>query len=373
MHTQYRTIAHSKASGYRKITIKRKIHNSTNPFVQITNTIAQDNTLSEGVHRMLTYLLSRPSDWEISSADLRNNCFCNRGRDYVRKVLRQAIDAGYLKRTIGKRPAGWGGWIKTYSYELSEDAEFKNVSPWKSTETCNPSTLLILNSPLKKENNIKKEIPPLAAQSSQAPPPSFLALEWKETPSVICLPMQPPQVVAESVPTQKPEEVPMPDLPEVPHVPDPKPHKPKKKKTEVAPRVWLTDEQQKDILTRCQEDPEKVQRVYTRLSSWKLKKDVVRMDDYSNIIRWVFDAALNEQQETKEQRIRRDKSLCQQIENHLSDPASAGRLGVDIGPTYIGFSYGPMCYEHVEVGRKDFKEVVIKHLEKKGLNVHLRL
>jgi hypothetical protein len=44
---------------------------------------------------MLTYLLSKPADWHLQPSDLEQKC----GRDKVYSILKELIDAHYIKRT----------------------------------------------------------------------------------------------------------------------------------------------------------------------------------------------------------------------------------------------------------------------------------
>lgn len=48
----------------------------------------------------MTYLLAKPDGWEIRFHDPKNRARC--GRDKMRKIIKELIDAGYIDRKISR-------------------------------------------------------------------------------------------------------------------------------------------------------------------------------------------------------------------------------------------------------------------------------
>lgn len=64
-------------------------------FLQISNDILQDKSLSMRSLGMLVRLLSRPDNWKTNSETLAREFNC--GRDQVRTVLKELVDSGYMR------------------------------------------------------------------------------------------------------------------------------------------------------------------------------------------------------------------------------------------------------------------------------------
>ncbi len=75
-----------------RITIIRTPHDDQRPYFSMSRYTAQDRSLSWEARGVLAYLLSKPSDWKIIIADLKQNC----GRDKVRKILDELKASHYL-------------------------------------------------------------------------------------------------------------------------------------------------------------------------------------------------------------------------------------------------------------------------------------
>lgn len=80
-----------------RITIIRTPHDDERPYFSMARSTAQDRTLTWEARGVLAYLLSKPSDWQIIIADLKQNC----GRDKVRKILDELKASRYLLITQG--------------------------------------------------------------------------------------------------------------------------------------------------------------------------------------------------------------------------------------------------------------------------------
>jgi hypothetical protein len=71
-------------------------------FTIIGNEPANDPRLSAEALGVLTYLLTRPDDWTVYSKQLSDRFKC--GRDKIRRILRELIDAGYITRRRLRNP-----------------------------------------------------------------------------------------------------------------------------------------------------------------------------------------------------------------------------------------------------------------------------
>lgn len=74
--------------------IIRRIHN--HGYTIVANQIANDPNLSFDAVGLMTYLLSRPDNWNVHVNQLKGRGKC--GRDKVRAILGDCIEAGYIKR-----------------------------------------------------------------------------------------------------------------------------------------------------------------------------------------------------------------------------------------------------------------------------------
>lgn len=96
-------------------TIRRGIHDTENPYVMLLRTVAQNKSLSYEAVGLLTYLLSKPGDWEVKIPDLVR-AGCKRGRVYT--LLTELAEAGHCK-PAQKYQDKKGHWQWT-AYEIYE-------------------------------------------------------------------------------------------------------------------------------------------------------------------------------------------------------------------------------------------------------------
>lgn len=112
-------------AGNRPQTIYRTAHDKDNPYVCINRDLAQSDTLSFAALGMLTYILSKPDDWQITLTDLaRAN---KSGRDAARAILDELIEAGYISKSKSQRRVS--GRFSNYQYTV-----------WEKPSTVTPST-----------------------------------------------------------------------------------------------------------------------------------------------------------------------------------------------------------------------------------------
>lgn len=101
----------------------------TSSFTTLSNKILCDQSLSWAARGLLVYLLSKPDNWQVSTANLINetaNSGAPLGRDGVRGLYTQLIKAGYLHR---RRVKGEGGVFSNDNYEVTEDPSLMAEEP----------------------------------------------------------------------------------------------------------------------------------------------------------------------------------------------------------------------------------------------------
>ena len=111
-----------------EFTIQRDPHDRENPYVMVNVHLVRDQSLSPECRWMLIYLLSHASGFIIRSSHLMNHLKEFAGRDKVRTMMKEAIEAGYMKREAVLTTSG----LKRYKYFVAESRKFKKCLP----ETC---------------------------------------------------------------------------------------------------------------------------------------------------------------------------------------------------------------------------------------------
>lgn len=115
-------------------TIKRAPHSQEAPYFLLARDTAQNRQLSYEALGVLTYLLSKPGDWEIRVSDLlRDGC----GRDRVYRILNELVAARYLKPR--KRYQGDGGKWQWTPYLLYEEP-YPEIPDTEKPDTEQPYT-----------------------------------------------------------------------------------------------------------------------------------------------------------------------------------------------------------------------------------------
>jgi hypothetical protein len=105
-------------------------------FYILDKKISEDRRLSWEARGMLVYLLGKPDYWVVSIQALINETVGARkqsGRDSVRAIVRELIDAGYIRREL--RRDGDAGKLSGYDYTVCE------YPIAKLPETGNPATV----------------------------------------------------------------------------------------------------------------------------------------------------------------------------------------------------------------------------------------
>lgn len=95
--------------------IIRTVKNNHNPFVMIDKRMLSDNRLSFKAKGILTYLLSKPDDWQVMMLDLCANS--KEGPTSIRAGLQELKAAGYARLVS---PRGEGGKMQGKYWEVFE-------------------------------------------------------------------------------------------------------------------------------------------------------------------------------------------------------------------------------------------------------------
>jgi len=98
--------------------IRKGQHDAVNPYVLLLRDVAQNKNLSYEAVGLLTYLLSKPGDWEVRIPDLVRQK-CKRGRVY--SLLSELATAGHCK-PAKKYQDAHGRWQWT-AYEIYENPQ----------------------------------------------------------------------------------------------------------------------------------------------------------------------------------------------------------------------------------------------------------
>lgn len=84
------------------ITIIRAPHDKQRPYFSMARDTVQDARLSWEARGVLAYLLSKPSDWQVMLADLRQQC----GRQKVLKIIAELRECKYVEVVSGRDTRG---------------------------------------------------------------------------------------------------------------------------------------------------------------------------------------------------------------------------------------------------------------------------
>lgn len=76
-------------------TIFRKNKNNANPYARIDKAFLNDERLSFRAKGIMSYLLSKPDDWELNTRELQKAS--KEGRDAVRAAVKELIEFGYVR------------------------------------------------------------------------------------------------------------------------------------------------------------------------------------------------------------------------------------------------------------------------------------
>lgn len=99
--------------------IRRKI---TSNFTVIPNEVILDTRLSAEARWLLSYLLSRPNDWQVQVKDIQNKgCI---GREKAYRLIKELVSVGWVRKDVSRENGGkWGG----VDYVVMDQPECENL------------------------------------------------------------------------------------------------------------------------------------------------------------------------------------------------------------------------------------------------------
>jgi len=101
----------------------------TSHYTIVPNALIRDETISPNCRWLIIYLISNKPGWSIKSSQLCHHTkgFC--GRDKIRTLLNEAIEAGYIERKDVLKSAAKGGYFRRCYYTVSSTPKFKKTLP----------------------------------------------------------------------------------------------------------------------------------------------------------------------------------------------------------------------------------------------------
>ena len=97
-------------------------------YVVISKVPLEDKRLSWEARGMLSYLLSKPDGWTVSTAHLEKQASGRgSGRDAVQAILKELANAGYITRQRGRNTGRFAG----YEYAIHEEPVGVSPQPAK--------------------------------------------------------------------------------------------------------------------------------------------------------------------------------------------------------------------------------------------------
>jgi hypothetical protein len=125
--TKLQSIENQDVINEDEIFMERCPHDKENPYAQILNELIRNEKLTPDCRWLLIYLLSNEKGWKICVKQIVNHLKIHRGYSSktVYKIIKEAIDAGYMKREQSKNGNSWG----KVKYFISERPKFKKCLP----------------------------------------------------------------------------------------------------------------------------------------------------------------------------------------------------------------------------------------------------
>ena len=125
-------------------TIERCVHDASHSYSIISNDLIRNTTLSMECTAVLIYLLSHKQGWRITTKSLMLHLKGRMGRDKIRKVMNEAIAAGYMKRDKMTLHRGEKGRVTrtVCRYTVSERPKFKSPDAPLDKNTHAPTSVL---------------------------------------------------------------------------------------------------------------------------------------------------------------------------------------------------------------------------------------
>ena len=118
-------------------------------FYTVSKDLSEDTSLSWAARGMLIFLLGKPDNWEVSVEHLIKQTKGSSkpsGRDAVRGIIKELIDAGYMQADIRRQQGGTFNGMDYVVHELpvkpegQQEPQTDNTAADESPQTDNPST-----------------------------------------------------------------------------------------------------------------------------------------------------------------------------------------------------------------------------------------
>lgn len=309
---------HTESQNLIQATIQRCPHDGENPYAMINLHLIRDESISPECRWMLIYLLSNKEGWKIRIAEVANHVKNHISKKRVYALFREAIEAGYIKREFHTS----GNIRQAVIYYLSETPKFKKC--FRHSHFGDVDARDVENGHHKKEYS-------------------------KSIGDNSC------------IDKKKQDKQPIPAAPSLFSR-----KKIKEEKKETAPRVFVSDFQEKSLLKKLNEDNVLLAKCYEKLSDWKIGKGITGgANDYATIIKWVIAAV-------KDEAISSTKKSNYPIENRILAEKvwqkCKGRTDIHLGNAYIEFSNGVNAEPSVlKFDSKDFKNLVLEQLKRRKI------
>lgn len=115
-------------------------------FYTVNKDLSEDTCLSWGARGLLIFLLGKPDNWEVSVAHLIKQTEASAkpsGRDAVRGIIKELIEAGYMKADLRREEGGVFNGVDYVVHEIpvkpEQEPQTDNPSPDHPPQTDNPS------------------------------------------------------------------------------------------------------------------------------------------------------------------------------------------------------------------------------------------
>lgn len=95
-------------------------------YTIVPNALIRDSSISPQCRWLIIYLMSNKKEWKINTRQLWVHTQGFIGRDGIRKILNEAIAAGYMQRNIILKETHKGK-LRGYSYVVASSPKFKKV------------------------------------------------------------------------------------------------------------------------------------------------------------------------------------------------------------------------------------------------------
>ncbi len=94
-------------------------------YTIVPNNLIREESLSPLARWLIIYFLSMKAGWKIRTRQLYGHLKGFIGRDKIQKIIKECIEAGYMKREVIKKSSGNGKILHGYKYTVSSTPKFK--------------------------------------------------------------------------------------------------------------------------------------------------------------------------------------------------------------------------------------------------------